>query len=207
MSDDERGAAVVTTPLQRLLDGATPDRPTALDALREAQRMFQAGERVDMQRLAKKLGVDRATLYRWVGSRDRLLTETLWGLMAKTVERLRQPLPDGSSPTAADIITGATLAVMTNKGMQKFLEREGDLALKLLTTKASDHQQRLIKLMAEVIDADRQEGRLHSAVPAADLPYVLVRIMESYVYLGLITGDRPDAASASSVIHALLPAQ
>lgn len=207
MSDEARPASVATTPLQRLLDGATLDKPTALDALREAQRMFQVGQRIDMQQLARKLGVDRATLYRWVGSRDRLLTELLWNLMAKTVARLRQPSSDGSLPLAADIITDATLAVMTNTGMQRFLEREGDLALKLLTTKASDHQQRLIKLVADVIDTDRQGGRLHSAVPAADLPYVLVRIMESYVYLGLITGDRPGAASASSVIHALLPAQ
>jgi Tetracyclin repressor-like, C-terminal domain len=44
-----------------------------------------------------------------------------------------------------------------------------------------------------------------SSVPPADLPYVLVRIMESYVYLSLFTGDQPDAARASSVIHALLP--
>ena len=48
-------------------------------------------------------------------------------------------------------------------------------------------------------------GLINSAVPAADLPYVLMRIMESYIYLSLITGDEPDAARASSVIHALLP--
>jgi hypothetical protein len=106
---------------------------------------------------------------------------------------------------AADIVTGAAKATMTNPGTQRFLEREGDLALKLLTTKASEFQQRLIQLIAEVVDADRRNGHLHSAVPAADLPYVLVRIMESYVYLSLITGDEPDAARASSVIHALLP--
>src|ERR1035441_11053773 len=68
---------------------AAPARPPALDALREAQRMFQAGRRVDMQSLAKKLGVDRATLYRWVGSREQLLAEVLWNLMAKTIQRLR----------------------------------------------------------------------------------------------------------------------
>jgi hypothetical protein len=34
---------------------------------------------------------------------------------------------------------------------------------------------------------------------------VLVRIMESYVYLSLITGDEPDAERASCVIRALLP--
>lgn len=94
---------------------------------------------------------------------------------------------------------------MTNLGMQRFLEREGELALKLLTTKASEFQQRPIQLIADVVDADRRSGHLYSPIPAADLPYVLVRIMESYVYLSLITGDEPDAARASSVIHALLP--
>lgn len=193
------------TPLRQQLAGEAPVRPRALDALREAQRMFQAGQRVDMQSLAGALGVDRATLYRWVGSREQLLAEVLWTLMDKTVERLRDTSEAGSRPAAATIITGATRAAMTNVGMQRFLESEGELALRLLTTKASEFQQRLIHRIAEVVDADRRAGHLHSTVPAADLPYVLVRIVESYVYLSLITGDEPDVARASSVIHALLP--
>jgi AcrR family transcriptional regulator len=205
MSAPAPGQTMPGTPLRRQLAGAAPARPTALDALREAQDMFQAGQRVDMRSLAGKLGVDRATLYRWVGSREHLLAEVLWNLMASTVRRLRESSGAARRPAAADIVTGAAQAAMANRGMQRFLEREGDLALKLLTTKASEFQQRLIQLIAEVLDSDRRDGHLHSAVPAADLPYVLVRIMESYVYLSLITGEEPDAARASSVIHALLP--
>jgi AcrR family transcriptional regulator len=205
MSASAAGPTVPGTPLRRQLAGTRSGRPTALDALREAQRLFQAGQRVDMQSLARSLGVDRATLYRWVGSREQLLAEVLWNLMARTVQRLRAASGAGRRPVAADVITGAATATMTNAGMQRFLEREGDLALRLLTTKASEFQHRLIQLIAEVVDADRRSGHLHSAVPAADLPYVLVRIMESYVYLSLITGDEPDAARAASVIHALLP--
>jgi AcrR family transcriptional regulator len=205
MSASAAGQASAATPLRRQLAGAGPARPTALDALREARRMFQSGHRVDMQALARELGVDRATLYRWVGSREQLLAEVLWSLMSRTVQRLREPAAGGQRPPAAGIITDAAEAVMTNSGMQRFIEREGDLALRLLTTKASDFQQRLIRLIADVVDADRSAGRLHSPVPDADLPYVLVRIMESYVYLSLITGDEPDAARASRVIHALLP--
>jgi AcrR family transcriptional regulator len=169
--------------------------------------MFQSGQRVDMQGLARVVGVDRATLYRWVGSREQLLAEVLWNLMSRTVARLRETPGPVSRPVAADVLTGAAQATMANRGMQHFLEHEGDLALKLLTTKASPFQHRLIELIAEVIDTDRQAGQLHSPVPAADLPYVLVRIMESYVYLSLITGDEPDATRAARVIHALLPPQ
>jgi hypothetical protein len=204
MNTNARRASATATPLRRQLTGAS-SRPTALDALSEATRMFQAGHRVDMQRLAGTLAIDRATLYRWVGSRERLLVEVLWTMMDKTVRRLRSSAGEG--PVAADVITGAARAAMTNPGMRSFLEREGDLALRLLTTKASEFQRRLIQLIGEVVDDDRRNGHLHSTVPAADLPYVLVRIMESYVYLSLITGDEPDAARASSVIHALLPAR
>jgi AcrR family transcriptional regulator len=169
--------------------------------------MFQAGQRVDMQGLARALGVDRATLYRWVGSREQLLAEVLWNLMSRTVARLREAPGPGPRPMAASVVTGAAQATMANRGMQHFLEHEGDLALKLLTTKASPFQHRLIELIADVVDADRQAGQLYSPVPADDLPYVLVRIMESYVYLSLITGDEPDATRAARVIHALLPSQ
>lgn len=158
-----------------------------------------------MQSVARTLGVDGATLYRWVGSREQLLAEVLWNMMSKTVQRLRGSAGVEPRPVTGDIVTGATKAAMTSLGMQRFLEREGELALKLLTTKASDFQQRLILLIADVVDADRRSGHLYSPIPAADLPYVLVRIMESYVYISLITGDEPDAARASSVIHALLP--
>jgi AcrR family transcriptional regulator len=182
-----------------------PSRPTARDALRLGLRHFQAGERIDMQSLAAELGIDRATLYRWVGTRDRLLVEILWYLMSATVDRLRKPAA-GVQPPSAEIVSGAAEASITNTGMQRFLEREGELALRLLTTRSTDFQQRLIDLIAEVVDADRQCGRLDSSIPGDDLPYVLVRIMESYVYISLITGDRPDTARASRVIHALLPA-
>ena len=79
----------------------------------------------------------------------------------------------------------------------------------------SDHQRNFAALSG----GDGFEGRLRQngavdrwcerkqAQRAADLPYVLVCIMESYVYLSLITGDEPDAARASRVIHALLPAR
>lgn len=197
--------ATAGTPLRRHLAGEVVPRVGPLDALREAQRLFQAGQRVDMQALAATLGVDRATLYRWVGSREHLLAEVLWTLMDKTVRRLRSGSEDGAGPLAADIISGAVRATMTNTGMQRFLEREGDLALRLLTTRASEFQQRLVDLIAGVVDFDRRTGRLHATVPEDDLPYLLVRIMESYVYLGLITGEEPDAERASRVFHALLP--
>ena len=205
-----------STPLQRQLAGTAAARPTALDAFRQARRTFQSGDRVDMRALARALAVDRATLYRWVGSRDQLLAEILWSLIDPTIARLREahchpgppavsgPAGPGQSPAAA-VVTGTVRAVIANSGMQRFLDREGDLALRLLTTKASDFETRLIRLIGDLVCEETAADRLNPSVPLDDLPYVLVRIMESYVYLGLITGEHPDPDRAARVINALLP--
>jgi len=213
------------TPLQRQLAGTATARPTALDAFRQARRTFLAGDRVDMQALARTLNVDRATLYRWVGSREQLLSEILWSLIAPTIEKLRkahcqpgQPAAPGQSQAvpgqsqavpgqsaASAVITGTVRAVIANRGMQRFLDREGDLALRLLTTKASDFEARLVAVITDLVREETSAGRLTAAVPLDDLPYVLVRIMESYIYLGLITGEHPDPDRAARVINALLP--
>ena len=211
-----RADADARTPLQRQLAGAATARPSALDAFRQARRTFLAGDRVDMQALARALAVDRATLYRWVGSRDQLLTEILWSLIDPTIVRLREahchpgpsamPGPTGpGQSSAAAVVTGTVRAVIANPGMQRFLDREGDLALRLLTTKASDFETRLIALIHDLVRQETMAGRLNPSVPLDDLPYVLVRVMESYVCLGLITGERPDPDRAARVINALLP--
>src|SRR5919199_5473703 len=76
------------TKLQRDLAGATDRRrPTPLDAFRLARRKFLAAERIDMSALADELGVNRVTLYRWVGSREQLLVEVIWSLGSRTLEK------------------------------------------------------------------------------------------------------------------------
>jgi AcrR family transcriptional regulator len=195
------------TPLQQLLSGAAPARRTALDAFSRARRMFLDGQRVDMGVLARDLGVNRATLYRWVGSRDQLLTEILWSLMRRTADRLLAADADApGSSRSARVIDALLRAVIGNVGMQQFIDAEGELALRLLTTKASDFQARLVDLVHTLIADDLARGRLRTELPCDDLAFVVVRIMESYVYIGLITGERPDPDRAGRVIHALLPA-
>jgi AcrR family transcriptional regulator len=222
-----RSPRPVDTPLRRQLSGSETARPSALDAFRLARRTFLAGDRVDMQALARTLNVDRVTLYRWVGSREQLLAEVLWSLIDPTISRLRQarsaqparPAPPAqcdqqalagepavlSQSPAAAVITGTVRSIIANEGMQRFLDREGDLALRLLTTRASDFETRLIALIGEFVSAEAAAGRLSAAVPMDDLPYLLVRVMESYIYLGLITGEHPDPDRAARVINALLP--
>ena len=59
--------------------------PDPLAAFRIAREWFLAGRRIEMRELAAELGVNRATLFRWVGNRDDLLAEILWSLAERTL--------------------------------------------------------------------------------------------------------------------------
>ncbi len=189
------------TPLQRRLAGFSTERPTELDAFVLARRTFQAGQRLDMQALAAELGVNRATLYRWVGSRELLLREVIWSLTSRTLAR-----PPGGA-ALAETLTHFVRDVLAHPGMRRFLAEEGEFALRLLTLRAGGYQQRLVALVHEMIDADTAAGRLHSPIPVDDLAYTVVRVVESYAYLEVITGEEPDSDRAGRVLQALLPDQ
>jgi AcrR family transcriptional regulator len=193
------------TPLQLLLQGAAGQPP--LEAFVRARRTFLAGDRVDMGALARQLGVNRATLYRWVGSRDQLLVEVLWSLADRTFDRLlAEPPPSAPGQSrVATVLDAWVHGVIANRGMQVFVENEGDLALRLLTTRATDYQARLLGRIRALLAQDLEAGAVRSDIPLDDLTYVVVRILESYVYLTLITGEQPDPDRAGRVLHALLP--
>lgn len=189
-------ATEAITPLRRQLAGAASGRrPSALDAFLAARRRFVAGERVDMTALAGQLGVNRVTLYRWVGSREQLLVEVVWSLARRTLDDLEARHRRGPQ-RSVKILTEFLEATIAHPGMQRWLAEEGESAMKLLTRHDTDFQPRLIAAVEALIDPadpDRHE-----------VAYALVRVIESYTYLDLITGETPDAGRARPIFARLL---
>ncbi len=175
-------------------------RPTATDAFRLARRRWLAGERVDMSAMAGELDVNRVTLYRWIGSRETLLVEIVWGLAEQTLTDVSRQVRGRGAERVVAIVTRFVGVVIANPGMQRWLADEGELAMRLLTRSDRGFQPRLIDridaLLAEEgveLDADRRE-----------VAYVIVRVIESYTYLDLILGERPDARRAEPILRLLL---
>ena len=183
---------------------APPVRPTALDAFLLGRRRFLAGERIDMSAMASELGVNRVTLYRWVGSREKLLVEVIWSLAHRTLARETRRSRKAGSARIVDIVTRFVAAVLTNPGMSSFLADEGELAMRLLTRRESGFQPRLIGAVRELLEEESERGRLSLAADLQDVAYTMVRIVESYIYLDLITGEEPDARRAESILRLLL---
>lgn len=179
-------------------------RATAADALALARRRFQAAERIDMGSLAEELGVNRVTLYRWVGSRNRLLVEVLWSLAEPTLQRASASVRARGAERIVQIVTRFVDACLTNPGMQRLLREEGELAMRLLTRASTGFQPRLIDAIERLLREEQRAGRLDLPVELHEVAYVVVRLIESYVYLDLITGEPADARRAEPVLRLLL---
>jgi AcrR family transcriptional regulator len=181
-----------------------PDRPTPLDAFKAARRMFMAGERIEMQVLAAELGISRVTLHRWVGSRDELLGEVLWSLAEPTLNEARRTTRTRGGAGIAETFWRFTSAVHAAPFMQRFLTREAEIALRVLTTNHAPVQSRLTNMLREMLIAEVDAGRLDPPMQVEDLAYVIVRLGESFVYTDLITGGKPDPDKVRQAIVALL---
>ena len=179
-------------------------RPTAADALRLAQRRFLAAERIDMSALAEELGVNRVTLYRWFGSRDSFLVEVIWSLARQTLALAEADVAEQGAERIVRVVSGFLGIVIENGGMQRWLGEEGEHSMRLLTRHETDFQPRLIRAIQDRLEAEAAAGRLDLPVDLHELAYVIVRLIESYTYLDLITGERPDASRAEPILRMLL---
>ncbi len=203
LSEREQGARPAATALRRALSCEDATRkPSVLDAFTAARRRFAAGERIDMQGLAEELGVNRVTLYRWVGSREQLITEVLWAATLKSFDHYRAGHAGG--PRTAAALTAFVRDVNDHPGMQQLLRDEPALALGLLTSTSGDYQQRYLRLVRDLIEEDRAEGLVSAEIPLDDLAYTAARITESYIHTRVLIGEQPDARRAEVVLRVLL---
>ncbi len=176
-------------------------RPTATDAFRLARRRWLAGERVDMSAMAAELDVNRVTLYRWIGSRETAAGRDRLGARRAHARRRRAPrcAARGAERVVA-IVTRFVEVVIANPGMQRWLADEGELAMRLLTRSDRGFQPRLI----DWVDGLLEREQVELDADRREVAYVIVRVIESYTYLDLILGERPDARRAEPILRLLL---
>jgi len=175
-------------------------RPTASDATRLARRRWLDGQRVDMSAMAAELDVNRVTLYRWLGSREALLVDIVWALAEQTLADVDAEIGGRGAERVVAVVTSFTEVVIANPGMQRWLSDEGELAMRLLTRSDRGFQPRLIEWVEALLERERVELE----ADRREVAYVIVRVIESYTYLDLILGERPDARRAEPILRLLL---
>jgi AcrR family transcriptional regulator len=177
-------------------------RATAQDALDLARTAFLADERVDMQALAAELGIARATLHRWVQTRENLLDRVLGDLAREFFELSRTPVQGRPDEVIAEVIRVIVTNTAGFQPIRGFVEREPELALRLLVGESSSVRRGLLEelqqLIAEILpdEAEQLRGFAEAMVPVG----------LALAWPTLVAGDEPSGERIATVSRALLAA-
>lgn len=175
-----------------------------MTAFRLARRAFLAGERIEMKALAAELGVDRTTLFRWVGNRDELLGSVLWSAAEPTWATALKAMRSRGARGIAEVVGEFVHLLIQSTALRAFVRADPERALRLLTTRASILQREVVGAVERLVAQERDRGHLEHPLADHDLAYLVIRIAESFIYTDLITGDEPDATKAEIAVAALL---
>jgi AcrR family transcriptional regulator len=174
------------------------------DVVRGACRFFLRHGTVEMDALALSLAISRATLYRVVHSRDRLLGDVLWELGEQLITRARQNTTATGVDGVLEITHRFCTMLLRSEPFRLFLRTEPKTATRVLFTPAGAVHTRAVAAQQDILlDAARRGGLALPGNPS-HLAYLYVRIIESTLYAELLTGQQPDLPLAERTIRSLL---
>ena len=168
-----------------------------------AKGKWLQGDRLDIGQLAGELGVSRATVFRWVGSRDQLLAEVLWALFAPTIQMAVESARGQGVPRIAEICERVVRDVSRFERFRRFIAEDGELALRVLTSRASPVQSRVIAAFHRLLQTEVERGWT-PPLSVDTLAYLLVRLGESFIYATALSGQKVDIGDAGIAVQLLL---
>ncbi|MDA8137319.1 MAG: QsdR family transcriptional regulator [Desulfobacteraceae bacterium] len=174
------------------------DRPeaTPLGVFKLARRFWLESKRICIGELASAVGVSRVTLYRWIGSKDRLIDEILWSFAKPTLEKSCQEV-HGSG---ADYVVGVCQRFMTYMAnfepMQRFILDNPIFAVRIQTNNPESCHGRIITFKAKLITQEALRGNITLTKPAHELAEMMTCTHAALLYSAIL-GKR----SVSTAIH------
>lgn len=196
------------TRLSRELQEAVPrNKVTPIDAFNLARRKWLKSERIEIGALAEELGISRATLFRWVGSRELLIGEVMGALFDGLWDMALQTAQGSGADYAADLSYKLMQLVLAATPLSQFIERDPEYALRVLTSKTSTVQTRIVTSVEKALSARIEAGEILPMLKVDDLAFMIVRIVESCVYSDQITGRKRDIDVARDAIRILVAAR
>ncbi len=184
-----------------------PGRPAAAtreDVLSLAAERFLTGERVDMQGIARELGLARATMHRWFGTRDVLLGEMLADLAERRLARIRQRTGGSGAAALLDCFDGFNRELAGTRGLGLLLASEQERGLRILTSSGGVVQPRVVAAIEGLIDDEVRAGAFVPTIPPSTLAYAIVRLAESFLFNDARFGIRGDTDRLREIEAALL---
>ncbi|MHB8510834.1 MAG: QsdR family transcriptional regulator [Actinomycetota bacterium] len=173
-------------------------------ALAEARRAFLAGGGLDVATLARKLSVSRATLYRVIHSRDRLLGDVIWSFGERTLSDAIAQTHGKGVERLVETARVFNAAVVSFKPLRSFIRDEPHAGFRVLITASGGVHQRFVESWKNLFLEAERAGEIVLPMEVDQLAYVFVRIGESMLYSDLLGDREPDIEVAATAQRALL---
>jgi AcrR family transcriptional regulator len=183
---------------------AVEHRATPAAAFQRAREIVRSGAKLDMAHLAAELGVARATLYRWTGDRNRLLSDVAWAEVASLIRRLERAATGDGVERLERIAAGFLGAIADNPGLRSFLTLEGDAGLRLVTAPRGGVRPRIVAAVAELIESEVDAGRYTPPDDPGLLADGIVSLGERFLYNAGDLSLNPDPQTARRIIQLVL---
>jgi len=177
-------------------------QPVDLHSL--ARQWFIGAKRIELQKLARELGISRATAYRWAGSAEQLVGDVLASIVDDTFRRILQRSTSTGSERVLEVLTRVIGEARQFRPLRQFLAKDAKLALKIV---ASDHtavQARTIANIQQLLEDEVDRGHMTIPVEPAVMACALTRLVESFLYADLITGTDPDVENETAILGLML---
>ena len=166
---------------------------------------FLAGQRLDMQSLARRVGVGRATLYRRAGNREQLLDQVLWWRARRLIAgQVRASAHMTGTDRLTAVVGGVVRAIGADRPVRMFLESEPETALRVLTGSHSTVHQGMAAALENLIDLERGRGAFDASLDTPTLAYAIVRVADGFLYTDVIADRASGMGRAVIAIEALL---
>jgi AcrR family transcriptional regulator len=146
-----------------------------------------------MQALARRLGIGRATLYRWRGSREVLLTDVLLWLGLRNLRRAEAEVTTAPGPRRLLDVHALHVARMTSSpGLRAFVRSEPELASRLLLDANGTVHVGMTRALADLIQRQELAAGWRAPLGPDRLASIMSRIVETFMYADLIANDVPN---------------
>ena len=181
-------------------------RPAAAspeDVLDAATHRYLRGHRVDVRAIAAELGLGRATVYRWFGSREELIGEVVVRAAEPVLAEARKDARGRGGAALLDTFDRFNRSLADSPALRSFVENERDAALRIIS-RGPIVQPRIVAMIAGLIEEEANAGRYDPPVEPATLGYAIVRLAESFLFNDAAAGMRGDVDRLREVEAALL---
>lgn len=195
------------TPAEAAKGARRPGRPAAAtpaEVVAAARAAFLAGERIDVQSIAAGLGLSRASVYRWFGSREGVLGAVLAGEYEALITRADARRRGTGAARVLEVLVRVNRWMSANEPFRRYFEHEQRAGLRVLTAGDGPVQPRAVRAIEQLVQRAVADDGYQPPLAPDLLAYALVRLGEAFLYNDSAVGITGDVDRLRAVQAALL---